>query len=206
MDEYIGVIQIFAGEYLPYGVLDCDGSFLSVSGAYQALFNVIGTIYGGNGTTNFALPDLRGCAPIGITGSGPSNQSLTFLTMGQKGGVATQTLTLNNMPLHTHIASVSGPLIGTVSVSSGNADHAKPATGDSIATPGSIDSHGAFVGTLGFDPSVPTIPLHNATLSINSLNITNSMVGGNQPISTISPHLGGRFIICVAGSPYTTQS
>src|ERR1700684_3669399 len=135
MDEYLGVIQIFAGDYLPYGYLDCDGSMLNVS-AYPSLFNIIGTIYGGNGTSNFALPDLRGCAPIGITGSGPGDQSLTPLSFGEKGGVATQTLTIYNMPLHTHIATASGPLVGAVGVSSGNADHAKPNTGDSIATPG----------------------------------------------------------------------
>ncbi|HTA27676.1 MAG TPA: tail fiber protein [Bacteroidia bacterium] len=198
MDEYLGMIQIFAGTYLPYGYLDCDGSVLHIS-AYPALFNVLGTTYGGNGQYTFGLPDLRGCAPIGITGSGPGYQSLVPINLGQKGGAATQTLTTNNMPSHTHIATISGPLVGTVKVSSGNADHNKPNTGDSIATPGSIE-HGNFVGTAGFNTSAPDVALHNATLSINSLNITNSMVGGNQPINTISPYLGVRFIICVYSS------
>ncbi|UJF33810.1 phage tail protein [Paenibacillus hexagrammi] len=97
MDPYLGEIRIFAGNYAPSGWALCDGSLLPVS-QNPALFSIIGAIYGGNGTTTFALPDFRGAAPV-HQGTGPG---LTPRTVGELGGSATVTLDETQIPNHTH--------------------------------------------------------------------------------------------------------
>ena len=68
----MGVIKMFAGLFAPVNYFNCDGTLLPIN-QYTALFSILGTTYGGDGVTTFALPDLRACAPIGITGSGPGS-------------------------------------------------------------------------------------------------------------------------------------
>lgn len=95
---FIGSIQLFAGNFAPYGWRLCDGQLLEIS-KYQALYSILGTTYGGNGVTTFALPDLRGRAPI-HAGQGPG---LPHVILGQRGGFPTATLTASNMPHHNHL-------------------------------------------------------------------------------------------------------
>ena len=92
-----GDILLFAGNFIPAGYLACDGSLLSIA-TNDTLFSLIGTTYGGNGTTNFAVPDLRGRAPIHV-GSG--------FSLGQFGGTETETLTTNQIPSHSHSLQAS---------------------------------------------------------------------------------------------------
>jgi microcystin-dependent protein len=179
MDEYIGIIKIFAGLFAPQYYMNCDGTLLPIN-QYQALFSILGTTYGGNGTTNFALPDLRANTPIGITGSGPSPQPPLNVAQGQKGGSSTVSLTLNNLPLHNH----------TLLVNSADSSQSVPTAGSSIATPGSIVGRNPFTGTLGFNTVTP-----NTTLNQASIGIT----GGSVPINIMPPYLGVRYIICVNG-------
>ena len=94
---YVGQITLFAGNFAPVGYAFCDGSEVSIS-EYEALYNVIGTTYGGNGQTTFALPDLRGRVPV-HQGQGTG---LSAYVIGQIGGVETVTLTTNQMPTHNH--------------------------------------------------------------------------------------------------------
>lgn len=98
MDQYLGEIRMFAGNFAPVGWALCNGSLLSIA-QYDALFALIGTTYGGNGQTTFALPDLRGRIPIHM-GQNPSTG--TTYNLGQAGGVETVTLTSQQMPAHTH--------------------------------------------------------------------------------------------------------
>ncbi|HTA27673.1 MAG TPA: tail fiber protein [Bacteroidia bacterium] len=183
MDEYIGILKIFAGLYAPQNYLNCDGTLLPIN-QYQALFSIIGTTYGGNGTSNFALPDLRACVPIGITGSGPAPQPPMTVNQGQKGGSSSVAITVNNMPLHTHTA--------TLNVNSGNSANSVPVAGNSIATPGTSTGHGQFTGTLGFNAVAPNIALSGGS-------VINAPIGGSQPINTQPPYLGIRYIICING-------
>jgi len=97
MDPFIGQIMMFGGNFAPRGWALCDGSLLPIS-QNQALFSILGTTYGGDGKTNFALPDLRGRAPI-HAGSGPG---LSPRKLGQKGGVEQVTLTTSQIPSHSH--------------------------------------------------------------------------------------------------------
>ncbi len=97
-DPFIGEIRIFTGTYAPYGWAFCDGQSMSIQ-QNTALYAVIGNKYGGNGTTNFNLPDLRGRVPLGY-GNGPN---LTPRPIAQKDGTGTVQLTSANLPAHTHV-------------------------------------------------------------------------------------------------------
>jgi len=97
---YVGEIRMFGGNFAPEGWLFCDGSLLAIS-EYTTLFQLIGTTYGGNGQTTFALPDLRGRVPV-HQGSG--------FVMGQQDGAETVTLTAEQLPAHTHALNATTTL------------------------------------------------------------------------------------------------
>ncbi len=96
-EPFVGEIRMFAGNFAPRGWAFCDGQLLAVS-QNDALFSLLGTIYGGDGRTTFGLPDLRGRLPI-HAGHGPG---LTERRLGAKGGAENVTLTVNQMPTHEH--------------------------------------------------------------------------------------------------------
>ncbi|MCP3099081.1 tail fiber protein [Myxococcus sp. K15C18031901] len=99
---YIGEIIMFAGNFAPRGWMFCQGQLLSIA-QNTALFAILGTTYGGNGQTTFALPDLRGRYPM-QPGQGPG---LSPRTLGEQGGSETVTLIASQMPAHTHSLNVS---------------------------------------------------------------------------------------------------
>ncbi len=94
---YIGEIKMFAGNFAPSGWAKCEGQLLPIA-QNTALFSLLGTTYGGNGTTNFALPDLRGRVPLG-SGTGPG---LSPKSLGQKAGTESNTISVAQMPAHNH--------------------------------------------------------------------------------------------------------
>ncbi|MBO9523322.1 MAG: phage tail protein [Nocardioidaceae bacterium] len=99
---YLGEIRAFPFKFTPAGWAACNGQLLSIS-AYTALFSVIGTTYGGNGSTNFALPNLQGRAPMmwGTSGGGP------YHSIGEYGGTPSVTLRPAEMAQHTHSVNTS---------------------------------------------------------------------------------------------------
>lgn len=98
MEAYLGEIRMFAGNYAPVGWALCDGSTLPIS-EYEPLYSLLGTTYGGDGQTTFAVPDLRGRIPIG-QGAGPG---LTSRPLASLGGTETVSLTASNLPMHNHV-------------------------------------------------------------------------------------------------------
>jgi len=102
MEPFIGQIQAFGFNFAPRGWAFCDGQLLPIA-SYTALFSLLGTTFGGDGRTTFALPDLRG-RTIVHPGHGPG---LNTVTWGQKSGVEQVTLTTMNMPSHNHNSSVA---------------------------------------------------------------------------------------------------
>jgi microcystin-dependent protein len=102
MDEFIGVIRLCSGMYVPEGFLPCNGQQLPIN-QYPALFAVIGITYGGDGTSYFNLPNFNGRAPV-HAGTAPG---LASRTLGQSGGVESVTMTTDQMPAHSH------PVAGT---------------------------------------------------------------------------------------------
>jgi microcystin-dependent protein len=100
---FIGEIRMFAGNFAPRGYAMCNGQILSIA-QNTALFSILGTTYGGNGTTTFALPNLQSRVPIHMgTGTG-----LSSYVEGQQGGTEVVTLNVNQMPSHNHLVNSVG--------------------------------------------------------------------------------------------------
>lgn len=110
MEPYLGMIIMFGGNFSINGWALCNGQILSIA-QNTALFSILGTTYGGNGQTTFALPDLRGRGPIGM-GQGPG---LTNISLGQVGGTENVNILVSNLPAHNHPLSGSS-LNGNVSL------------------------------------------------------------------------------------------
>lgn len=109
MDPFLGEIRIFTGNFPPKGWAFCNGQLMSIS-QNTALFSLLGTFYGGDGKSTFALPNLQGSVPLG-QGQGPG---LTDRVLGETGGAATVTLLTTEMPAHTHtVNAVAEPGDGT---------------------------------------------------------------------------------------------
>jgi microcystin-dependent protein len=159
-NQYLGEIKMFAGNFAPTGWAMCNGQTLSIS-ANAALFALLGTTYGGNGTTTFQLPDMRSRVPIH---QGQGN-GLSPYVEGQVGGVENVTLTTSNLPSHTHPINCVG--------SGGN--QANP-TGAYPA----IESTGT---SLDYSTAAPTGQMSsNSTVSVgNNIPITNI-----QPYLTVN--------------------
>jgi microcystin-dependent protein len=200
MDEFIGIIKLFAGKYAPKDWAFCDGSILKISDN-QALYSVIGTTYGGDGQTTFALPDLRSRVPIGA--GTPS--SLSKVTLGQTGGSEAASL-----PAHTHTATLSNATAtvqGTFSVNNQVATLEQPTVGCSIAGPITDDGGSPPVPkpTFGFNNLAPNT-------AIAGLNLTGGSVTGTVTVAQAGsgvgdnrqPFLGLNYIICTDGI-YPTQ-
>ncbi|MBT8258475.1 MAG: tail fiber protein [Bacteroidia bacterium] len=102
MEPFIGQIQIFGFNFAPNGWATCDGQLLAIS-SNTALFSLLGTIYGGDGRTTFALPGLRGRTPVHF-GAGPG---LSPKSIGQRSGNETSVLSMANMPAHSHNRGIS---------------------------------------------------------------------------------------------------
>ncbi len=174
MDEFIGIIKIFGGNFAPNGWALCNGQLLSIS-QNTALFSILGTTYGGDGRTTFGLPDLRGRTAVGM-GAGPG---LPVINQGDLSGEANHTLVSNEMPMHTHAASVS----------SADSSQTAATAGASIATPGSLSGR-TFTATNGFNTSTPNIALNPTSIA---------QTGGSQPHNNMQPYLGVNYIICLQG-------
>jgi microcystin-dependent protein len=101
-DVFVGQISLFAFDFAPRGFAQCNGQIMQISQS-QALFALIGVTYGGNGSTTFALPDLRGRVPIGYGTSAQSGQ----VPIGQVGGVEAVTLSGTSLPAHNHALAAS---------------------------------------------------------------------------------------------------
>jgi microcystin-dependent protein len=90
---FVGEIRMFAGNFAPVGWAFCNGALIPIS-ENETLFNLIGTTYGGDGQNNFALPNLQSCVPVHV---GPG------FALGQSGGAESVTLTVNQIPAHSHV-------------------------------------------------------------------------------------------------------
>ncbi len=101
MEPFVGQIEAFGFNFAPQGWAKCDGQLLAIS-SNDALFSLLGTIYGGDGRTTFGLPDLRGRVSLG-QGNGPG---LTSRRLGEKGGTEQETININQLPSHNHSANV----------------------------------------------------------------------------------------------------
>ncbi|WDF53912.1 phage tail protein [Mucilaginibacter sp. KACC 22063] len=191
MEGYIGEIRLFAGNFAPYSWNLCAGQLLSVAGN-TALFAILGTQYGGNGTSTFGLPDFAGRVAV-CTGDG---LGLSEYVNGESGGTATVTLLQSQMAAHNHLVNVQQTISGTVSINalSAGADQFDP-TGCMIAGDGTtlLFSNGTPVPMSPKSISASNFTLPAPTVS----NVTN--VGGGTAHNNLQPYLGLNYIICLMG-------
>ncbi len=178
MDPFIGEIIMFGGNFAPRGWALCDGQLLPIS-SNSALFSILGTTYGGDGRTTFALPDLRGRAAV-HAGSAPG---LSSRPLGQKGGAETTQLQANNLPPHNHPAALN--------VSSANASQAAATAGASIGTPG-VPSGRDFNETFGFNTGTPNVALNGASVATGN-------TGAGIPANNMQPFGVVNYIIALQG-------
>ena len=168
MEPFLGMIMPFAGNFEIQGWAFCDGRLLSIS-QYSALFAILGTIYGGDGVSTFALPDLRGRIPIGF-GQGPG---LPNFDLGEVGGSNQVTLTTANMAGHTH----------TMTANVNNATTTVP-TNNYLGNIGAGNQPAFYSGG---PPSV--------TMGPRSVGIA----GSSQPVEIQQPYLALNYIIALEG-------
>ena len=162
---YIGEVQWFAGNFAPRGWAFCDGQLLAIA-QNSALFSILGTTYGGDGRTTFALPDVRGRVIIG-EGKGPG---LSNHPLGQKSGTENETLNTNQIPNHTHTLRASG----------GEATYAAPA-GNVLASTGRTRLYDSGAANVDMDasaiaPAGGSLP-HNNMQPYNTLSCIIALVG-----------------------------
>jgi microcystin-dependent protein len=174
MDEYLSVIKLFGLNFAPRYWMFCSGQIMSIA-QNTALFSLLGTTYGGNGQTTFALPDLRGRTAIG---QGQTYGGSIF-SLGEVSGTETVTLTSNQMPMHTH-------LIG-----------ATTAAGSTAVPTNAVLAAGPKTGS---GPNATSLNTYSSgTANTTLATTTASLSGGNQPFSIMQPYLALTYCICVQG-------
>jgi len=157
---YVGEIRMFAGNFAPANWMLCEGQLLPIS-ENETLFQLIGTTYGGDGESTFGLPDLRGRLPIHQGGG---------FVLAETGGAEEITLTVNQIPIHTHALMASGDI------------------GDQLTPSGNLTSNSQ--GAIPYIEDPPTLNMHPAAIG---------PVGGSQPHTNFQPYLCVNFIISLYG-------
>jgi microcystin-dependent protein len=180
-EPFLGQIMLVPYNFAPRGWAFCSGQILSIA-QNTALFSLLGTTYGGNGQTTFALPDLRGRVPVS-SGQGPG---LSNYSLGQVSGTETTTLLITQMPQHTHGV---GPL--TINAKSGPGNTRSP----ELALP-AMEASGV-TATYSNDGAPPNITL--SPLAISAPPGTIQPTGGNQPFSIVQPYLTLNYCIALEG-------
>lgn len=170
-DQFVAEIRIFPFNFAPKGWAQCDGQLLPIS-QNTALFSLLGTTYGGNGTSNFALPNLQGQSPM-QSGQGPG---LSQRVLGETGGEQTVTLLQTEMPAHAH-GALAAPNNNPLPTPVNNAWASGLKTGPSLYTP----SGGPNAGDVQMNPF--------------ALSIT----GGSLPHNNLMPYLTLNFCIALQG-------
>ena len=140
-DPFVGEIRMFAGNFAPRGWAFCDGQLLAVS-SNDALFSLLGTIYGGDGRTTFGLPDMRGRIPL-HAGSGPG---LSPRTLGSKAGTEMTTVTVAQLPSHSHTAQGTS---AAASTSNPNGTLPAVATANTYFAGNGVDMNSQAIGNTG---------------------------------------------------------
>jgi microcystin-dependent protein len=180
---YVGQIILVGFNFAPIGYFPCDGRLLSISD-FSVLFDLIGTTYGGDGQTTFALPDLRGRVPVGMgTGSG-----LSTYVIGQTAGNEAVTLSLTQIPSHVHAVDTS-QVTASIACKNGGGNAQSPV--------GNVPAGEAAGVTLPYSSQAPDASM-GAPLSAAASGQT-ALTGGNQPHDNMQPYLVMQYCIAVEG-------
>lgn len=172
MDGVLAFVTLFGSNFAPRGWALCNGQILAIS-QNTAMFSLLGTIYGGNGVTTFALPDLRGRVALGA-GQGPG---LSNIDPGQVGGAESHVLTVTEMPAHTHVVNLT-----ITPKAAGAPNTASPANAVYATGTEALYNYG------------PADKLHNYPA-----NLATGITGNNIPFPLFHPTLALNYIICLEG-------
>ena len=171
-EPFTAEIMMFAGDFAPRNFAFCDGNLLSIS-ANEALFSLVGTIYGGDGRSTFGIPDLRGRLPL-HPGSGPG---LDSYRLGDRGGTEFEFLTTQHLPSHTHVTSLHAENVAGDSANQSARMLAKTISNPYVASDGNAGNNKTF----------------------DSQAITVSYTGDTRPHSNMQPYLVINFVIALYG-------
>jgi microcystin-dependent protein len=183
MEPLLGEIRPFAFSFNPSNWLVCNGQLLPIQ-QYSALYSILGIAYGGNGTTNFALPNIQGSVANGA-GQMPGGQNYT---VGEAGGSTGVTLTTDTMPAHNH--GFNG-----ATTTAANDILTVPVNGSYISNSFAKANPGATTGVLGRS-FAPATPAPNGILNPASIGLS----GGNQPHNNMMPYVAITYCIAIAGT------
>jgi microcystin-dependent protein len=185
MEPFIAQIIMFGGNFAPRGWAFCDGTLMSIA-SNQALFSLLGTTYGGDGISTFALPELRSRFPV-HSGNGFA-PGLPSLNLGDKGGESGHTLTVGELPAHNHPLQDATLRVSSNAANTSNPDGASPALA------------AAYDDTNFFDPTTGTsIPPTRMYPGAVDNPATTLNAGGGQPHNNMPPYTAVNFIIALQG-------
>jgi microcystin-dependent protein len=174
---FVAEIRVFGFNFAPKGWAMCNGQLLPIS-QNTALFSLLGTFYGGDGRSNFALPDLRGAVPLHVGGNQPG-PGLSVYDLGETGGSQSVILQNSEIPLHNHFV---------------NADTGTAATADPN---GGVYMRGHFDDGLGHTGGVQLYSTAAPSSTMNVLSL--SPTGNNSPHNNMMPTLTLNFCIAMQG-------
>ncbi|MDV3241697.1 MAG: tail fiber protein [Methylocaldum sp.] len=185
-EDYLGSIDFVGFNYAPRGWATCDGQLLSIA-QNSALFALLGTTYGGNGQTTFALPDLRGRVPMHM-GQGPG---LSNRILGENGGSEAVTLNVGQMPAHSHPATTTVDTSGLkIRANTGQAATPNPA-GNALSSTGRNNT---------YNTAAPDVDMAaNSVGGTASATTTIGTSGGSQPVQIMPPYLVLNCIVALEG-------
>lgn len=182
MEQFMASIMAFGFSFAPYGWLLCQGQLLQIA-QNSALFSLLGVYYGGNGTTNFNIPDLRGKVIVGMNGVGSGTYPL-----GQYGGSESFTLTLANMPLHTHTAALSAAS-ATIKAYSGTGTGTAPNSRTAVLSGSTVNLYGS---------TAPDTVMNVGGGAVTG-TVTIGATGTGTPFSQMQPYCAINYSIATSG-------
>ncbi|BFT32229.1 tail fiber protein [Alteromonas sp. D210916BOD_24] len=198
MEPLMAQISTFGFKFTPRGWVSADGQLVAIQ-QYAAVFSVVGTTYGGDGRTTFAVPDMRGRKAIG-SGTG---HGLPSYEVGQKPGSLAHTITISNLPPHNHSATFepSGESMAEVQVSTANGNVKVPEAGDVLAVVGDGSARNpvqqaAYVKSTD---AGTTVSLGGVDVNPGAANIQVGNTGAGEPFSTEDPGLVVNYCFALAG-------
>jgi len=180
-DQFVGEIRLFPFQFAPAGWALCQGQVLPIS-QNTALFSLLGTTYGGNGVTTFALPDLRGRVPMAF-GQGPG---LSLRPQGVIGGQEVVQLTTATIPQHTHTVTPGGTTKGSSAV------------GDRQSPSGAVPAREAAAVTATYSNGAPNASMRAGSVTFSG-SATASNTGGGSPHENRQPYLSLSYCIALTG-------
>lgn len=195
-DPFVGEIKSVAFDFAPMDWAKCSGQQMQIA-QNQALYSLVGTIYGGDGRTYFNLPNLSGRVLIG-SGTAPSGQSYR---VGNYGGSEAVKLTINNMPMHTHGASIAGTVTGTINVT-GESAVTQDAAGAMIALGKAGTSAVTGYKKDNIDPTkIKTLAASSLSVQTSGLNVAVQATGQQDPmaVTNMQPYVVINYIIATGG-------